>query len=552
MTARHLIVGLDGADLTVLYALGRERLPNLFALMERGIYAHQRSVEPPATLPNWTTFLTALDPGAHGVFDFTTRRGYGVRFTAGTVREAPTWIARLDRLGMACACIGFPATWPPERLAHGVFISGWDAPVAFEADRSFVWPPALHQRLTERFGPLRFDEVDQFNADEPGWHDRLGERLADKVARRTELATYLLAQRRWDVFAFYFGESDTAAHYLWSLYDEASPRRPRDVSQAAREGLVRVYEALDRALGRLVAFAGEGAEVTVVSDHGSGGSSDKVLFLNRALAEAGFLTFKEASRTGAASELKSAALARLPPRLRDRAFRAFNALLPSWLESRVRFSAIDMRRTVAFSDELNYFPAIHLNIKGREPHGIVEPRDSARVKDEVRKALLSLRDPDSKRPVVLAVHEREALFRGGYVERAPDLLLTLRLDRGYSYNLMPSQGPGAVFARLKPEDYLGKKGRSLPGSHRSEGLFIAAGPRVRARGQVELTIADAAAFALARMGVTPPIGAPGKVSNEWLESSGVRGALPELDRTTRLRGDEGALERRLRALGYID
>ena len=99
MPARHLVLGLDGADLDLVRAFGPHRLPALFALMNRGAFAHQASVMPPATLPNWTTFLTGLDPGRHGVFDFTTRSGYDVRFTAGTVREAPTLVARLDKLG---------------------------------------------------------------------------------------------------------------------------------------------------------------------------------------------------------------------------------------------------------------------------------------------------------------------------------------------------------------------------------------------------------------------------------------------------------------------
>ena len=188
MTARHLVIGLDGADLDVVRALGPARLPAIFAAMERGAYAHLESVQPPATLPNWTTFLTGVDPGTHGVFDFTTRRGYRVRFTAGTVREAPTIAARLDALGLACACVGFPATWPPERLSHGIFVSGWDAPVAFEADRSFVWPDALYDRIVERFGTPRFDDVDELRAEEPGWHTQLPDALVARAGRKADLA----------------------------------------------------------------------------------------------------------------------------------------------------------------------------------------------------------------------------------------------------------------------------------------------------------------------------------------------------------------------------
>jgi len=557
MSARSVIIGLDGADLELVLTLGPKRLPSLFALMDRGTYAHQESVQPPATLPNWTTFLTGLDPGQHGVFDFTTRRGYQVRFSAGTVREALTIMARLDKLGLACCCVCFPATWPPERLEHGVFISGWDAPVAFEADRSFVWPSSLHDTLVRRFGPLRFDEVDQFRADEPGWHAGLGAKLADKVLRRTELAQFLLAMRRWDVFAFYFGESDTASHYLWSLYDEGSPRRPAVVSEAERTGLVRVYEALDRAVGQLVDAAGPDAEITLVSDHGSGGSSDKVVYLNRALAEADLLRFRTpsaVSRVDGVGRLKRLGLHGLSPRLRDRLFRFHGALLPSLLESRARFGSIDMPNTHAFSDELNYFPAVHLNQRGREPRGAFEPKDRVRVRTRVADALERLRDPFTGRPIVAKVHEREALFHGPFVDRAPDLLLELRLDRGFSYNLMPSAlaPTGAVVTRLAPADYLGKKGRSLPGSHRPRGLFVAAGPRVTASGQRALGIADATAVVLARMDCASPSGARGSVPDGLLRADGARQLLPDARGPAARRGDPGALERRLRALGYID
>ncbi|MDB4976464.1 MAG: hypothetical protein JWN48_4805 [Myxococcaceae bacterium] len=558
MSTRSLVIGFDGADLELVFALGATRLPNLFALMERGAFAHQQSVLPPATLPNWTTFLTGVDPGQHGVFDFTTRSGYRVHFTAGTVREAPTFMARLDRLGLACCCVGFPATWPPERLEHGVFISGWDAPVAFEADRSFVWPSSLYATLERRFGPLRFDEVDQFRADEPGWHARLGGRLADKVDRKVELASFLLAMRRWDVFAFYFGESDTASHYLWSLHDEGSPRRPAVVSPAEQDGLGRVYEALDRALGRLLEEAGPEAEVTVVSDHGSGGSSDKVVYLNRALEEADLLRFQPPSRESQlVSRTKAFALHTLSPRLRDRLFRFHGALLPSVLESRARFGALDLPRTLAFSDELNYFPAVHLNEAGREPRGAYPARAREQVITRVVDALERLRDPFSKRPIVQRVFRREELYQGPFVSRAPDLLLELKLDRGYSYNLMPSaqQGESAAsgfMARLAPQEYLGKKGRSLPGSHRPRGLFVAAGPQVAPRGQLELGIADASAVVLARLGMAPPEGARGRVPEELLRQAAPVRALPAIARPDQLRGDTSALERRLRALGYID
>ena len=99
MGARALVVGLDGFDLGLVEQFGSEHLPHLHTLMDRGVFAALESVRPPATLPNWTTFLTGVDPARHGVFDFTTRKGYQVRFTAGTAREVPTVFKRLERHG---------------------------------------------------------------------------------------------------------------------------------------------------------------------------------------------------------------------------------------------------------------------------------------------------------------------------------------------------------------------------------------------------------------------------------------------------------------------
>ncbi len=563
MSARHLVIGLDGADVDVIHRLGRDALPTLFSLMERGAWARLRSVVPCATLPNWTTFLTGVDPGTHGVFDFTTRVGARVSFTGGTVRAVPTIAARLDRLGLACAIVGFPATFPPERLEHGVFVSGWDSPVDFEADEGYVHPPSLHRELTALFGPLRFDEVDEFVADRPGWHASLGARLESRVEARTELASHLLGRREWDLFAFYFGESDTASHHLYALWDESSPRHPADASADERDGYPRVYRALDRALARLVREAGADAELTIVSDHGSGPSSDKVLYLNRALESLGFLAFRDGSTpgTGLRARARAEAMQRVPPRAKHALFHAFGRALPGALESRTRFAAIDFARTRVFSDELNYFPALHFNLRGREPEGVLDPCDVPRVLEALETALLALRDPWTNEPVVRALLPRESLYEGPHVSRAPDVIVELELDRetrseGATYNVMPSadDSEARVMRRLDESELRGRKGRSLAGSHRDRGLYVGVGPSVRAIGEIDARIADATATLLARMGLASPVEASGRVLDEALDTGASRDVtpLPDAPVARVASSDLARTEARLRALGYVD
>ena len=72
---RELIVlGFDGLD----YDLTRQmihsgRLPALAALAQRGGFSALGTTIPPQSPVAWSTFITGLDPGEHGIFDFVHR-----------------------------------------------------------------------------------------------------------------------------------------------------------------------------------------------------------------------------------------------------------------------------------------------------------------------------------------------------------------------------------------------------------------------------------------------------------------------------------------------
>ena len=75
----------------------------------------------------------------------------------------------------------------------------------------------------------------------------------------------------------------------------------------------------------------------------------------------------------------------------------------------------------------------------------------------------------------------------------------------------------------------------------------------RAQGECEATIADASATLLARLGVKPADDAAGRVLFEILgESLSLDAELPEATFAPKRAGNPSFLERRLRALGYVD
>src|SRR6185295_10729682 len=105
--------------------------------------------------------------------------------------------------------------------------------------------------------------------------------------------------------------------------------------------------------------------------------------------------------------------------------------------------------------ELNYAPSIWLNVRGRDPRGTIAPgAEYENALRDLSAELRAWRHPVTNAPIVAAVHRRDALYHGPAVGEAPDLILELALENGYSYACLPST-PGAQRSvrPLAPHEY---------------------------------------------------------------------------------------------------
>ncbi len=562
-----LVVGWDGACFELAQRFrAAGRMPVLDGLLGRGCAWRVRSTVPAVTFPAWTSFLTGATPSHHGLTDFTIPRtdGYGVRFANATHRRLPTILARMAAAGLRVGLYGVPATYPPEGRA--VFeICGFDTPLGASAAGRATHPRTLADDLRRRHGRLGIEGIAQARIDD-GWHERTRPRLLDDIALRTRIAIDLVREHALDVFVVHFMEPDTASHHFWQFDDERSPRH----ADGPRGVLADVYAALDRSLGELHAACGGEADVLVLSDHGSAGASDRIVFWNRWLADRGWLAFENADVEPLALRLKRRALALVPPALQARAF-AMAGGLAGRLESGARFAGIDWSRTRAFSDEVPYFPSVRLNLAGRERSGVVAPGERERVLGELRADLLSARDPFDGQPVVEAVHRREELFDGPFADRYPDLVLELRRPGGYAYAAGSSRGgrESAWLRRLAAGERSGARGQATSGVHSPHGMAVLAGPASRRCLEPWGRLDDAGAGAeslpecsLPDLGVTvlslAGVAVPGTLQGRSLVSTpaGRSPGDPECNDTAPdvvdyTGEDEREVERRLRALGYL-
>jgi len=571
LAARTLIIGLDGGTWDLIHPFQEAgHLPNLSRLMQRGAWGPLRSTNPPMTFPAWSSFMTGCNPGKHGIFDFTVHEAgrYAVRYTNATWRRQPTIWQLLSDRGFRVGAMGFPTTYPPDPV-NGFMISGFDAPVTTGIDPSFVHPRALYRELRREIGPYAITEFQEIDIG-PGWHRAALEGLFSALERKMEYARYLLGRKGpWDCFGILFGESDTAAHHFWLFHDPCSPRHDPRTGIEFRDALLRVYQALDEAVGELIDRAGGvGTRVMILSDHGFGGAGLKTLHLNRWLLSEGLLAVEPRRGNGETllNRLKRWGMKRVPPLLQEQLFRRFGGRIASRIESATRYGGIRWAGTRAYSDELNYFPSIWLNLQGREPQGTVAPgQDRERTLDLITDRLDGLRDPETGEPVVARAWRREELYHGPCVELAPDLVLELNLDRGYSYACQPTPAgaEGPVVGRIPREDRLGAKGRGMNGTHRRNGIMLLSGEGC-APGRVDdAGLEDLAPTLLHLLGQPVPAQMDGRVLTEALNSAWLREHPVKMGEGSPAGGgadtpqpyspeEETVLRRRLEGLGYLE
>ena len=546
-----LVLALDGATFDVIRPLAATgRLPNLAAWMKEGRAGGLASTKPPVTFPAWSSFMTGLAPADHGIFDFTQKKPgeYRLRFINSSDREAPSLFRRVSDAGGHVLVLGMPATYPPEPV-DGLLVCGFDAPVSTGTDERSASDPALYREVARVAGPWMRPELNESSrADD--FHERAASTLLSRIDRKCDFALEALervrAQRSGalpSLTMIVFSESDTVGHHYWRDHDPDSPRHDEAASSKRREAMTEVYRRLDQACGRLRSAVGPDVLCVVMSDHGMGGASDKIVHLNRYLVEQGLL--RRSAGLGrfvdrSARKLRDVALAWLPAAVAQQIFRRARAAAAE-IESRARFGGFDWYRTLAFSEEANTNPGVWINLAGREAEGCVAPADYEAVRDRVIEALRVWRLPSGD-PVVARASRREEVHRGPHAERAPDIVIELALDAGYGLSLVPTpwseggdQGAGIPSLRiLGADETAGGRGRGMNGTHRNEGVWIAVGPGTQRR-EAPSRLTDVAPWLAEAMGLA------------WASPKG--GAQEHVAYDDE---EEAMVAERLRALGYLD
>ncbi len=377
---RVLVLGFDGTPYSFMKRMKEEnRLPNLAKLFDDGSFLRMDSIHPYVSCVAWSSVMTGKNPGKHGIFGFADcKPGTYDIFIPNSLnlRSRMLWEI-LSEHGRRVVSIGVPVTYPP-REVNGCLVSGFLAPTIEKG----TYPPDLGRTLKEK-GYIIDIDAQKARTDLDG----LFPDLMTTLDKRVENAMYLFDRERWDFFLVHFMETDRLHHFVWEHMEEGHEKYA--------PLFYRFYERLDEHVGSFLEKIDDDVTIIILSDHGFC-TVKKEIYINYWLEETGWLAYRSGEKK----------------------------TMPN----------IDWSRTRAFCMDPG---RIYLNLKGRQPEGIVSRgAEYDGFRSNIAGELRTLIEPESGDPLVRNVFTNQELFSGPEAENGPDLVI----DSHWGYDMKGFHG----------------------------------------------------------------------------------------------------------------
>jgi predicted AlkP superfamily phosphohydrolase/phosphomutase len=503
-----LIIGIDAASGSLVQKWASEGvLPNFGQLMRRGRSATIRGVDGFFTGSTWPSLLTGTNPAQHGIH-------YLAQLVPGTYRfarpheaeyiRAPMFWETLNEAGKRLAILDVPLSKLDSSIGgiQSVEWAGHDSIFGFRTS-----PPQLAAEILSHHGHHPVPPVCDAVGRTPDAVRQFVDQLVQGVEAKARLTSDLLSREPWDLFLQVFTEAHCVGHQLWHLHEPKHPAHRPDLVSEIGDPVRRVYTAIDKALGDLIAAVGN-PPVLVMMPHGMSHSLGAHLLLPEILCRLGL----------------SVALPPAPPRRGPLDIaRALGRRLPApakrlarrWLQPAAGPGSFGLPVLGVDTESSRCFvvpnglavSGVRLNLAGREPHGTVQPGEEAeKLVEDLARDLLDIRDERTGAPLVRRVMRTAELYEGPNLDCLPDILVVWNDDAPVGTRALEPDTGSVIRAgspRIGMVEAVNAYGRT--GEHRSEGLLIASGPGIDPDGHdLSISILDIAPTITAALGVDLP------------------------------------------------
>lgn len=475
MSHKILIIAIDGGTFDLIKPWCDEgHLPTINQLMREGVHGELESSWPPITPVAWASFMTGKNPGKHGIFDFFKKDAEVLKRRAvnsRTIDGDTIWKIASEYKKGICV-VSCPLTYPVEKV-RGCLISGLMTPRGVD---DYIYPEELKSELDKKTGgcQVHHSQIRQGNSIKS-----LISELHRLLENRLKVGSYLLKNKEWELAFIHFFGSDRVQHELWHLIDPEHPLYNEKIAQRQRQELLRYFKELDKAIKKLIDVVdSKKTNIIIMSDHGFG-PTHKFFNINTLLLNRGIIKIKKNIwsqikytlwKLGYCPSvfyrlLESTYIGKLRNRLAvDRRTNLANRMFLS-------FSDVDWDKSLAYS--AGNYGEIYLNKKAIGNKGSGQP-SSEEVLTRLKNILMSMKNERTGEPVIKKFIENQKLYTGKYTSQGGDLLFELADMRIRPNNRVDFSSPSIL------EDCF-----VHPGDHRTEGIFIAAGPDFRSAQQIQ-------------------------------------------------------------------
>lgn len=545
-----VVIGLDGGTFDLVKPWAEAGyLPTFQGLMAEGVWGDLRSTMPPITAPAWSSFITGKNPGNHGLIDFIYRRPdtYQVSPVNASIRQGRSFWSLLGSAGKRVIVVNVPVTYPPEPV-NGVMITGLMTP---SESSDFTYPGELAEKL--RASGYRIHAPQSYAK---GNIDRFIKAIDETTAIQVNHLWQLMDTEPWEFLMYVFRGPDRMQHGLWHFMDPEHPLHGAPGTDRYQDAIREHYQSIDRYLAELLDRLDDNTVLILMSDHGFG-PFHKYIYMNNWLLKWGLLKLKRKPGTFVKNQAFQAGITPIS---------IYNQMLKFGLggmKGRVTkgkgqkklarfflsFGDIDWSRTTVYS--LGNAGQLWLNVRGREPQGIVSPgTEYENVRQETVELLQSMRDPETDELLVDEIYTREQLFSGPNIERMPDIVF---VPKGFRYLSFGEY----EFASNKLLDV----SYGITGWHRMNGMVLVHGRPVQPGSRlVDARIEDIAPTVLYLLDQSVPGSMDGRVLDEilkpeWVDSDRIARRDDPDDQHREEEAfsieDEAAVRQRLEDLGYL-
>jgi predicted AlkP superfamily phosphohydrolase/phosphomutase len=537
---RILILALDSVCWDMLLPLAQDgTMSALAAFLRRAHYGVLESTIPPHTAAAWSTFLTGKDPGRHGIVDFVRFDPVAHRFSFhdSGASQADSIFTRLSDAGVTCGSIFLPRNYPPFPLHDGYVVSGFETP---NTECKFTYPSDLRDEVLGISPDLHFNfENDWGDASTDEGFAQNIERGVEAIDLLERMAVHFQRDRPVKVQVAYLQATDILFHKAWRWCDT----RTCNENPYRREQIKKFFRRVDQMLNRVFGLhssasqrmrpggaGGPGRTLRLIcSDHGHGPSNGRV-FINNLLQEWGYL--KQLGSLGRAS----------------RQFKLLTTFDAAARRTKSREMGLDWSATKAYLAHVGIYGFVYMNLRGREPQGIIAPEDFEAERDRLIARFMKEKIPGTDQQLFVKVYKGEEIYARKKELNLPDLVV-VPAD-GYYPRKKLTRGPSV---RSTPN--------SVGGVHRSEGVYAFEGDGIIPSLGVgaRASIADIAPTLLAALGQPVPRAMTGRPIPEifeippptqYVDDNGFNPTIPRSDVYSK--DEEQEIEKRLSDLGYLE